>query len=221
MRISIAPLATALALTSFTSAQPDSATATTNGTSPTSSPGCPQFSPGPVSGFDLASQLSSPAVYVDVNSIEAIRQASALYALALDGRDFETLRKVFTDDARANYSDPIGVLEGVQAIIDTLPPGLQFFASTQHHLGTQRIYMCGPGSAVSVTYFQASHFLTPYTGIDNPVGNDQVLIDRAQYQDVWARQGDGSWKITNRTLVRMVCFCAQLDHSCVKCILTT
>ncbi|KAK5953612.1 hypothetical protein OHC33_005556 [Knufia fluminis] len=185
-----------------------------NGPPPTTSFGCPEISPGPVSGYYLAEQFESPAV-PDVTSIEAIRQTMALYALAIDGRNFEALRKVFTIDTRANYSDPIGVLNGVQAIIDTLPPGLANFVSTQHHLGTQYIDICSPNSAVSVTYFQATHFFTPYNGVANPVDGSQVLIDRAQYQDVWARQGDGSWRITNRNLVRMVSLALPLAMNLV------
>jgi hypothetical protein len=164
---------------------------------------CPKIAPGPVSGNFLAEQLTVPLI-IDVGATEAIRQTLGLYALAIDGRNFEALRKVFTNDVRANYSDPIGVLNGVQAIIDTLPPGLNSFASTQHLLGTMFIQVCGWQSAVSVTYFQASHFFVPYTGVGNTIGNDMVLIDRAQYQDTWARQKDGSWKISNRNLVRMV-----------------
>lgn len=165
--------------------------------------GCPKFSPGPV-GFNwLAGQFPSPAI-VDAEAIEAIRQTLAVYAFAIDGRNFEVLRNVFTTNVRANYSDPIGVLNGVQAIINTLPPGLSSFASTQHLYGSQYIYVCAPNAAVSVTYFQASHFFVPYTGIGNTIDNSKVLIDRAQYQDVWAKQRDGTWKITNRNLVRMV-----------------
>jgi hypothetical protein len=164
---------------------------------------CPKFAPGPVTASFIAESFTN-RVDVDVANIEAIRQVTALYALAIDGRSFETLRKVFVPDARANYSDPIGVLNGVQAVIDTLGPSLQMFVTTQHHLGTQYIHVCDADNAVSVTYFQASHFFTPYTGVQNPVGNDKVLVDRAQYQDVWARQKDGTWKITNRNLVRMV-----------------
>jgi hypothetical protein len=174
--------------------------------------GCPKIAPGPASLNYLAG-LFTPQVLPDPIATESIRQTLALYALAIDGRNFEILRKVFTTNTRANYSDPIGVLNGVQAIIDTLPPGLNNFASTQHHLGTQLIHVCGLTSAVSVTYFQASHFFVPYTGVGNPVNNSKVLIDRSQYQDTWARQWDGTWKITNRNLVRMVsaalCICDQ------------
>jgi hypothetical protein len=165
--------------------------------------GCPKIAPGPVSFNYLAGQFT-PQALPDPIATESIRQTLALYALAIDGRNYEVLRKVFTNNARANYSDPIGELNGVQAIIDTLAPSLSTFVSTQHHLGTQLIHICGLTSAVSVTYFQATHYFTPYTGVGNPVDNSKVLIDKAQYQDTWARQGDGSWKITNRNLVRMV-----------------
>ena len=178
----------------------------------TSNFGCPQISPGPVSTYQFAQDFPAP-VLTDATSIEAIRQTLAIYALAIDGRNFEALRKVFTTNTRANYSDPIGVLNGVQAIIDTLPPGLTAFASTQHFLGTQYIDICSLTTAVSVTYFQASHFFVPYTGIGNTINGSQVLIDKAQYQDTWARQRDGTWKITNRNLVRMV---SQSRHSVLR-----
>lgn len=174
--------------------------------------GCPKIAPGPVSFSYLAGQFT-PQALPDPIATESIRQTLALYALAIDGRNYEVLRKVFSTNARANYSDPIGVLNGVQAIIDNLAPGLSTFVSTQHHLGTQLIHICSLTSAVSVTYFQATHYFTPYTGIGNPVDNSKVLIDKAQYQDTWARQWNGSWKITNRNLVRMVrsalCVCGH------------
>jgi SnoaL-like domain len=116
------------------------------------------------------------------------------------------LRRIFTPDARANYSDPLGVLNGVDAIINTLPAGLTLFASTQHMYGTQYIETCSLTSALSITYSQATHFFTPYAGVTSPVDGSQVLVDRGMYQDTWARQGNGTWKITNRKLVRMVSF---------------
>ncbi|KAI4954147.1 hypothetical protein J4E91_001857 [Alternaria rosae] len=186
----------------FVSAQDD---ASASIISLNASHGCPNISPGPVSFSYLAEQFTLQA-HPDPTATESIRQTLSLYALAIDGRNYDILRKVFTTNARANYSDPIGVLNGVQAIIDNLAPGLSTFVSTQHHLGTQMIHICGPSSAVSVTYFQATHYFTPYTGVQNPVDNSKVLIDKAQYQDTWAKQKDGSWKIINRNLVRMVRF---------------
>lgn len=169
---------------------------------PTGSPGCPQLAPGPMPFSEIPSAFN-PFVPTDLYAIEAIKQTTALYAAAIDGRDFAALHKVFVPNVYTNYSDPFDVIIGVEPLIAALEPGLATFASTQHLLGTQLIQVCSPTTAVSVTYFQATHFFTPYTGVGNPVGNDLVLIDRAQYQDVWAKQRDGSWKITNRNLFRM------------------
>ncbi|RAR01960.1 ethyl tert-butyl ether degradation protein [Stemphylium lycopersici] len=199
MRVAFTPHIAALFALPFVSAQGnDNSSLASFG----AGSGCPKIAPGPASFNDVAGQFN-PQVLPDPIATESIRQTLALYAFAIDGRDFEALRKVFATDARANYSDPIGALNGVQAIIDTLRPSLDSFVTTQHHLGSQLIYVCGLSSAVSVTYFQATHWFTPYTGIANTVDNSQVLIDRSQYQDTWAKQWDGTWKITNRNLVRM------------------
>jgi len=209
MRITFPLRIAALLALPFVSAQDDASASTIARNANTS---CPDISPGPVSFSDVAGLFTIQA-HTDPIATESIRQTLSLYALAIDGRNYDILRKVFTTDARANYSDPIGVLNGVQAIIDNLAPGLSTFVSTQHHLGTQMIHICGPKSAVSVTYFQATHYFTPYTGVQNPVDNSKVLIDKAQYQDTWAKQKDGSWKIVNRNLVRMV--------SCAICVFVT
>jgi hypothetical protein len=203
MRVAFTLHIAALFALPFVSSQPLEDNDTASIASLGAGSGCPKIAPGPVSFNYLAGQFI-PQALPDPIATESIRQTLALYALAIDGRNFEVLRRVFTPNARANYSDPIGVLNGVQAIIDTLPPGLNTFVSTQHHLGTQLIHVCGLTSAISVTYFQATHYFTPYTGVGNPVNNSKVLIDKAQYQDTWARQWDGTWKITNRNLVRMV-----------------
>jgi hypothetical protein len=200
MRLAFKLRVVALFALSFASAQGnDSASIEYSG----ASNDCPNIAPGPMA-FSYLAEKFSPQAAPDPIATESIRQTLALYALAIDGRNYEVLRKVFTTNARANYSDPIGVLNGVQAIIDILAPALSTFVSTQHHLGTQLIHICSLTSAVSVTYFQATHYFTPYTGVENPVDNSKVLIDKAQYQDTWARQRDGTWKIANRNLVRMV-----------------
>jgi hypothetical protein len=140
---------------------------------------CPKFAPGPVSFRFIAENFPAPKP-TDLYAIDAIRQTTALYALAIDGKAFEVLRKVFVANVRANYSDPIYEINGMDEMIATLAPGLESFASTQHHLGTQYIHICSATTAVSVTYFQASHYFVPYTGIQNPVGPDLVLVDNAQ-----------------------------------------
>ncbi|KAI9872932.1 MAG: hypothetical protein M1823_008043, partial [Watsoniomyces obsoletus] len=66
--------------------------------------------------------------------------------------------------------------------------------------GTQYIDVCSLTSAVTVNYFQATHFFTAYAGVTSPVDGSQVLVDRGMYQDTWARQRDGTWKIMIQNL---------------------
>ncbi|KAL2817043.1 hypothetical protein BDW59DRAFT_166078 [Aspergillus cavernicola] len=136
-----------------------------------------------------------PPITADAVSVEAIRQTLALYPFAIDGKNFAALSQVFTSDAVANYSAPLNVLSPLSDIQKTLSASLAC-VTTQHLYGTQLIDIVSPFSAQSVTYFQAAHFGT---------GNlaKEVATAHGQYQDVWARQRDGTWRIVHRNLVYM------------------
>jgi hypothetical protein len=163
---------------------------------------CPDLAPGPISTHQLAGSFPPP-VLEDATSIEAIRNTLALYPLAIDGLNIDVFDQIFAADARANYSAPIGVLNGIAEIKEKVPAGLSIFAGTHHSYGTQLISICSVTSAVSVTYYTASHFFTP--GLGPEIANaTAVLYAYGNYQDTWERQGDGTWRITNRNLVYMV-----------------
>ena len=164
---------------------------------------CPNFSPGPEPLYNLATDFPTP-IAVDPVTIEAIRQTLALYPFAIDGKNWASLARIFTTDARANYSDPLGVLNGTDQIISVLTQSLSMFVSTQHLYGTQYIEVCSGSSAVSVTYYRAAHFFAPIVSGTTAVNTTEVLWAYGQYQDSWARQPDGTWKISNRNLVYMV-----------------
>ena len=163
---------------------------------------CPSIAPGPVAVSALASELS-PNALPDVVAIESIRSTLALYPLAVDGKQFSALNKVFTENARANYSAPLGVLVGLSQIESVLNSSLSQFPHTQHLYGTQIIDICSTTSAISMTYYTATHYFVdvPFTSV---VPLTEVLYAHGQYQDTWARQPDGTWRITNRNLVYMV-----------------
>ena len=120
--------------------------------------GCPQISPGPEPFYKLATDFSPPVIQ-DASTIEAIRQTLAIYPLAIDGKNWNALTRVFATNARANYSDPIGVLNGVQQIINVLPEGLSIFAGTQHLYGTQFIDVCSLTSGGVHHVFPSCSFL--------------------------------------------------------------
>ncbi|KAB8303951.1 hypothetical protein EYC80_005309 [Monilinia laxa] len=162
---------------------------------------CPSISPGPVTASQLP-ELLPISLSTDSIATESIRNTLALYAFALDGRNWAAFSRIFAPNVRANYSEPLGIMNGVQSITDGISAGVSQFAATQHRYGTQYIAICSPSSAVSVTYLQASHFFLPGIG---PVAEDgsHTLFATGRYEDTWSKLSDGTWKIVNRNFVFM------------------
>lgn len=151
----------------------------------------------PLPLFDLPNALCESDFVSDPSDLEAIRNTLAYYPLAIDGKNFAALGRVFTHNAIANYSTPLGVLTPLSTIISALKASLAV-VMTQHSYGTQVISIVSPVSAISITYFTATHF-----GTREHIG--QLVTAYGQYQDVWTRQSDSTWRIVHRNLVYMVC----------------
>lgn len=166
-------------------------------------PTCSQISPGPIPLQQIPSHFP-PRELIDIAATESIKRTLAIYALAVDGRDWSALDNIFADDAVANYSAPLGVLSGLSAIKSTLSNSLVQFTGTQHALGTQIVDVCAADVAISLTYYTATHFLSAPQNSTTLVDDGQVVYAYGQYQDTWKKQGDGSWKIVYRNLVYMV-----------------
>ncbi|OAQ59985.1 snoaL-like domain-containing protein [Pochonia chlamydosporia 170] len=149
----------------------------------------------PVPFFDLPNAFRGSDFVPDPFDVEAIRNVLAHYPLAIDGKNFAALDRVFAPNAVANYSAPLGVLKPLSAIQTALKASLAV-VTTQHSYGTQIIDVLSPASAVSVTYYTATHFgMGPHEG--------QIVTAYGQYQDVWTRQRDLTWRISHRNLVYM------------------
>lgn len=134
------------------------------------------------------------------SDILAIKNTLAKYAIAIDSKDFDDgLPEVFTNDAIAEYPPPVGVLNGVHAIIDSLSLNLINF-TTQHSLTTQLVEIVGHDEAKAVTYLYANHF-----GIDGTIYEGLVSTAFGKYVDK-LRVDHGVWKIFNRNESDMVCF---------------
>ncbi|QSZ34143.1 hypothetical protein DSL72_005731 [Monilinia vaccinii-corymbosi] len=161
---------------------------------------CQSISPGPVSDFQLPDFLPAASPFPDQVATETIRNTLALYSFALDGRNWETLSRVFAPNARANYTEQYGTHYGVQNITKLISEAISVFKGTHHRYATQHIVICSPTSAVSVTYLDASHFLTPVVAPDT-ADISQVLFLTGRYEDTWTKLDDGSWKILNRNFV--------------------
>jgi ketosteroid isomerase-like protein len=135
-------------------------------------------------------------VFQNPVDIDSIRHTLALYSFSLDSKNFDGLGSVFTPDAVADYSQPIGVLHGLSEIQATLSAALARL-KTQHSLTTQHIKLLGHRRANATTYVIASHF-----GVG--VYDGQLLTAWAKYDDVLSGAQDGSWKISNRRVTFMV-----------------
>ncbi|KAF6231655.1 hypothetical protein HO173_010187 [Letharia columbiana] len=103
-----------------------------------------------------------------------IRNTLAHYPLAIDGKNFAALDLVFTQHVVANYSEPLGVLTGLPAVVSALESSLSP-VGTQHAFSTQVIEILA-GEVEARTYYTASHF-----GQGDYYG--QVLYAYGQYQD--------------------------------------
>ena len=179
------------------------------------SPSCADFSPAPIPTSRLPSyfprqKLTSATSLID---IEDIRQTVSEYAFIIDARAFDSLSDIFTTDAVANYSEPLGVLSGVETIKTTLSAALAQFPGTQHLLGSQRIRLCNTTTAISATYFRAAHFLNGTVGAVALLDDSTILTAYAQYQDSWVKS-DGLWKIKYRNVVYMVSLGMIYARSC-------
>lgn len=181
----------ALALAAFTHAAAQSPAAITERT------GHPSLTGDDVIPFfDLPTLVSTGKSKGDPRTIEDIRTALALYPLAIDGKNFDALSRIFARDAVANYSPPLNILKPLSTIQSVLKSSLKP-VTTQHSFGTQLIEVLSHDTAFSVTYYTATHFgKGPFTG--------KIATAFGQYQDVWKKQRDGKWKITHRNLVYMV-----------------
>ncbi|KAF1985333.1 hypothetical protein K402DRAFT_464638 [Aulographum hederae CBS 113979] len=127
----------------------------------------------------------------------AIRNTISRYCIALDTKDWELLKQVFTPDVIANYPfrDEMDSLEAVSQAIQ----GRLGEVITQHALTTQVIVVAADGkTATGETYFTGAHF-----GHGKYEGT--VLQAFGKYLDDLVCVGEGSggyrdWRIKKRTV---------------------
>ena len=117
-----------------------------------------------------------------LESLDAIRQLPAKYALALDMRDMDAMVSLFPEDVRVG-KDTTGRL-ALRAYMDrTLRSP---FTGTSHHIGGHVIEFDDPDHAHGVVYSKNEH----ETG-------DEWVIMQMMYVDDYVRQ-DGHWFFARR-----------------------
>jgi hypothetical protein len=120
----------------------------------------------------------------------AIIDLTASYCWALDERDWDVLRRVFTPDANARLGVPEAT--SVEAIIERCSSVLTPLDASQHMVNTHQIAVNGV-TATCRCYFHAQHVRKAAVG-----GPNYIVAGR--YEDELVRTPAG-WRIARRRLV--------------------
>ncbi|MED5220851.1 MAG: nuclear transport factor 2 family protein [Actinomycetota bacterium] len=121
---------------------------------------------------------------------QAIADLAAVYAQAVDERDFERLRGVFTVDAELDTGSL--VRRGIDEIV-TIMEGLRRYESTTHLVGAQIISSAAVDTCTVVTPCTAHHLT-----VDGHCRTDRVM--HIHYQDECVRTNADGWRIRSRRL---------------------
>lgn len=117
-----------------------------------------------------------------LESLDAIRQLPAKYALALDMRDMDAMVSLFPADVRVGRDT-----SGRKALREYMDTTLRSpFTGTSHHIGGHIIEFDDPDHAHGIVYSKNEH----ETG-------DEWVIMQMMYSDDYVRQ-DGRWYFARR-----------------------
>lgn len=117
---------------------------------------------------------------------EIFKQLSTL-ARAMDNRDWDTVKEIFTEDAVVEMG--LGEISGKEQVVDFIKSFLDTCGTTQHMIGNVLIDIDGE-TATSKAYVCDIH-LAPD---NNPSESFRTLGD---YHDTWLKV-DSTWKIKKR-----------------------
>ena len=121
-----------------------------------------------------------------------IEQLLYLYGRAIDSRELERLRSVFTADARIVYTVVRGVDLRFPEMLEWLRRSLRIFKITQHAMSNPLIELDGD-AARATTYLSAAHVQ------ERLDGGETYVLQHAVYFDELVRT-DAGWRISWRRL---------------------
>jgi len=110
------------------------------------------------------------------------------YAYAIDDRDLDAVRGVFTADAHLDYTASGGPAGARDEVVDWIGTGIAMLGATQHVVTNELVDLDGD-TATSRCYL-----VNPLlTAGDDPT----VVLLGGEYRDRWRRADDG-WRIVDR-----------------------
>ena len=122
-----------------------------------------------------------------LESLDAIRQLAAKYALTLDMRDIDMMVTLFPESVSVGKAGT-----GRKALRTYMDRTLRSpFTGTSHHIGGHIIEFDGPDRAQGIVYSKNEH----ETPVEN--GTDEWVIMQMMYHDKYVREG-GQWYFERR-----------------------
>ena len=122
----------------------------------------------------------------------AIDEVLDAYAAALDTKDWDTLRTLFTPDAVVDYTEEGGVRGSIDEAIAWFDKTLSNFAASQHFVTNRRINVTGDDATVNAYIFSP-------LGAPGSNGGLTLVFAGGAYEDVMRRTPDG-WRFAARTI---------------------
>ncbi|KAL8775103.1 MAG: hypothetical protein Q9209_000582 [Squamulea sp. 1 TL-2023] len=132
----------------------------------------------------------------DAATIGTIHNVLALFNYALDTRNFDALRDVYTTDVVARVARvPTNDLESLMKFYNGTALGN--VVVTQHTAHTIFVYDIKPNTAKSISYANAFYFSPLEEG---KLFARDVNSFYERYDDNWVKQPNGQWKIKERSI---------------------
>lgn len=125
----------------------------------------------------------------DIRDRLAVVDGLRRYAYAIDDRDYDAVRAVFTPDAHLDYTASGGPAGPRDEVVAWIEQGLALVGPTQHVLANEVVELDGD-TATSRCYL-----LNPLLSPDEPASH--VVLIGGGYRDRWHRGTDG-WRIVDR-----------------------
>jgi hypothetical protein len=120
----------------------------------------------------------------------ALTELTYRYAFLIDGRQWDALGELFTDDVELDYGLPDGrLIRGRDAFVNGSRLALEQMDAT-HHMFTNHLFEIDGDRASGRYYMQGTHMK-----LDAPGGALHHL--GGVYEDEFVRTGDG-WKVSKR-----------------------
>jgi hypothetical protein len=123
-----------------------------------------------------------------------IQDLLARYTDAIDRRDWDALDRIFTPDARIDYSAVGGAAGNLPEIKEFLDESFKFFASSQHLIGSSVVDISGD-EAKARTICHNPMVFGPMAADDG--GDPRLLVCGIWYRDRLVRTPEG-WRIAER-----------------------